>query len=32
MSNRPIRLLINDMLDAIERIEQYKQNLSYNSN
>ena len=29
MSNRPIRLLIDDMLDAIGRIEQYIQGLSY---
>ena len=29
MSNRPIHLLIDDMLDAISRIEQYTKNLSY---
>ncbi|MBN2588566.1 MAG: DUF86 domain-containing protein [Sedimentisphaerales bacterium] len=29
MSNRPIRLLIDDMLEAISRIEQYTQGLSY---
>ena len=28
MSNRPIHLLINDILEAIDRIFQYKQDLS----
>ncbi len=28
MSNRPIRLLIDDMLDAIGRIEQYTKDIS----
>ena len=29
MSNRPIHLLINDILEAIDRIFQYKQDLSF---
>ncbi len=29
MSKRPIDLLLNDMLDAIDRIEQYTRGLSY---
>ena len=29
MSNRPIRLLIDDMLDAIGRIEEYTKEISY---
>jgi len=29
MSNRPIHLLIDDMLDAIGRIEQYTQDMFY---
>ncbi len=29
MSNRPIRLLIDDMLDAIGRVEQYTKDFSY---
>jgi len=31
MSNRPIRLLIDDMLEAIGRIEQYTKNISFDN-
>jgi uncharacterized protein with HEPN domain len=31
MSKRPIDLLLNDMLDAIDRIEQYTQGMSFDA-
>jgi len=31
MSKRPIDLLLNDMLDAIDRVEQYTQGMSFDA-
>jgi uncharacterized protein with HEPN domain len=31
MSNRPIELLIDDILEAIEKVEQYTKDLSHES-
>jgi uncharacterized protein with HEPN domain len=31
MSKRPIELLLNDMLDAIDRVEQYTQGMSFDT-